>query len=756
MRGFFASGIGLEIRRQLGDNATPMHGKPLKVLSAIVVVLALLFPFLLALEKISESDTFWHLKAGEWIIAHGTVPHVDPFSAVVNGKPWFDWEWLFQLGMYVVYTWGGFNALVIGKAIIVFLTGLVLFVAGRRNGAGVALAALLVMAACVAARERLEVRPDVVMFLFAALTVTLLESARRGKPYSLLWLPLLQLVWVNVHGSFLLGIAITAIYGLVHGIEFAARKQWRCALLIAATLLLSCAACFVNPFGIQLVQHAVEQTGSSGPSGAIGEWQPTRLVLLTEPNWAVWVFWWLFWLNPVVLIAVLAIKRREFPWAHALVVAAMSVLALRANRFTALYAVVTAPILAHGLAVLRARVAGEQRSDWGETTAGIVAGVTAAFLIFVVVTNRWAVAENRPAKFGLGVDESIVPMRALAMMAKLPPGLNLFNTFLSGGPLIWKAYPQWQPFCDGRANLYGREFVDQYRRAMYDPVEWERWMRERSVSVAYIQYGTADDLGLLQYMVKSHVWDLLYFDHAACIFVHQSSWARLRADKQLADFKPVRVTDTNAVLAYAHKLADETAGGNSYRRARVVATVGNFLMTIGAVDTARSLFEDAVATHSRPSEAWMNLAVISLDEGNGKQAMEVTGKLLAMNPRYFYARLLQAQVEATEGDLDTAVADVETVLGEQPHSAQAWLLRAQLAARRGDRPAAIRALQRTAAEQVEDAYLYLFLGQLLRAEGRTNEAVAAYEKCLQLWVGASQQRGQIEAELVKLRAQARK
>jgi len=56
----------------------------------------------------------------------------------------------------------------------------------------------------------------------------------------------------------------------------------------------------------------------------------------------------LFWLNPVVLIAVLVIKRREFPWAHVLVVAGMGVLALRASRFTALYAIVTAPILAHG------------------------------------------------------------------------------------------------------------------------------------------------------------------------------------------------------------------------------------------------------------------------------------------------------------------------------------------------------------------------------------------------------------------------
>src|ERR1051326_1445667 len=86
--GRLASGIGLEMRGELGDNAAPMHGKLLKSLTAVVVVLALAFPFLLALEKISESDTFWHLKTGEWIIAHGAIPHVDPFSATVNGKQW--------------------------------------------------------------------------------------------------------------------------------------------------------------------------------------------------------------------------------------------------------------------------------------------------------------------------------------------------------------------------------------------------------------------------------------------------------------------------------------------------------------------------------------------------------------------------------------------------------------------------------------------------------------------------------------------
>jgi tetratricopeptide (TPR) repeat protein len=723
---------------------------------AAVVVLALAFPFLLALEKVSESDTFWHLKTGEWILSHGSIPRTDPFSANAYGKPWLDREWLFQAAIYSVYTWGGFATLVVAKAAIVFVTGLVLFLACRRNGAGPPLAAMVVMATFVAARERLEVRPDVVALLFAAITISLLEAARRGKLMWLWGLPLVQVAWVNVHESFPLGVALAGIYGLVRGIEFSLGKRWRGVLLLVATLLLVCAACLVNPFGMESVRHAIAQLRNSSSPGVIGEWQPTRLLLLTEPNWALTVFWWLFWLNPVVLIAVLAIQRREFPWSHALVVAGMSALAWRANGFTALYAIVTAPILAHGLAVIRAKIAGKQHSDWGEATARVVAGVTALFLIFVVVTNRWAVAENRPTKFGVGVDESVVPLRALSMMAKLPAGLNVFNTFLSGGPLLWKGYPQWRPFCDGRANLYGRDFVVRYRRAMADPQDWEAWMRERSVSVAYLQYGAGTDRTLLRYMVKSHVWDLLYFDQAACIFVHQSSWPKLRTDKELVGYKPVRVTDTNAVLAYAHALADETAGGDSYRRARVVTTVGSFLMAIGAVNSAQALFEDAVAINPRPSEAWMSLAAIHLDEADTNQALEATGKLLAMNPRYFYARLLQAQIKANNGDLDGAVADADTVVSEQPHSAQAWLLRAQLAGREGDRPGAIRAIQRTIAEDVEDPNLYLFLGELLVAEGRTNEAVAAYEKCLQFWNGPPKARAQIEATLAKLRTPVRK
>ena len=92
-----------------------MQTKLPKFLTALVVVLALAFPLLLALEKIYESDAFWHLKTGEWILTHAKIPRVDSCSSTIAGKPWLDWEWLFQAVMYVVYAAGGFNALVIAR-----------------------------------------------------------------------------------------------------------------------------------------------------------------------------------------------------------------------------------------------------------------------------------------------------------------------------------------------------------------------------------------------------------------------------------------------------------------------------------------------------------------------------------------------------------------------------------------------------------------------------------------------------------------
>ena len=264
-------------------------------------------------------------------------------------------------------------------------------------------------------------------------------------------------------------------------------------------------------------------------------------------------------------------------------------------------------------------------------------------------------------------------------------------------------------------------------------------------------FDAEDDTVLLQHLAKSAAWQLFYFDHAACIFLRRSALDRLSPQARAMGTAPECWSQTVAAQSYAHKLANEVADQNPYDRARVLTTIGNFLMTIDERAAARPLFEETVASSPEISVAWMRLAMLALQDKKLDAALQFTNQLLARNPRFYEARLMQVQIRAVQGDLNDAVALAEQVLRQQPHSAKAWFVRAQLWVRQGNRPEAIRALQRLLAEGSEDAGVYIFLARLLESEGRNAEAIQAYENCLRVWPGAPEQREAFRRQIDILR-----
>lgn len=738
-------------------------------LSTAVYVLVLTAALMAGLHKVAESDSFWHLKTGAWIAENLRVPRTDPFGVTGDALPWIDWEWLFQWGAHVVYAAGGFAGLVTVKALVVAGTAMVVMASCRKAGAGACVSALAAMAALVVARDRMEMRPDVMMFLFAAIMVLALERARTGDRRWLWGMPVVQVLWVNMHPSFPLGICLVgawfvgcAVDGLVDhffGERDAASGplRWRLVGILGVVTVSVGVVTLVNPYGWSLVRHAVEQLRASGPAGVIGEWQPTRRLLLTEPSLSWGMFWWVYWLAPVALAGRLAVEGRRFPWSHALVLAGLSVLAMRAQRFPALYALVTAPVLAGGLAVSGRWLAGRLTGVLSRPAVWVGRWVTMAtgcWLIWAIGSERWAMAENRPARFGVGVDELTVPARAVDVLRQLPVDGGLFNTYLAGGYLIWRLHPdravqQRWAFADSRANLFGRDYLERYLRAMRDPRQWEDWMRADGVSVVFMQYGPTDDRVLMEHLAGSDDWRLVYFDHAACVYARRASW-----DRWMQSGEPLPATvsldDREAVMVYAHRLADEMAGADDYNRGRVLATVGNFLMVSGKSEAAQELFAEAVRLNPRISEAWMNRAVHALEAGRWQEAMEMTNRLLAVNKRYYMAWLMQAQIRMHLRDLDGALSNVQQALQLAPRSAQALVVRAQVAVVQRQEGRAIQFLQRAIAEQAGDATVYWFLAQLLVKQGRNREAVLAYRECLRLWVGDGDDLIKVRAELEQL------
>ena len=191
---------------------------PLWLRPATLVLAALCLLGLFATE-ISDTDFWWHLKTGEYIVGHRSLPVPDPFSYTSHiGAPSYPGEervryfnltheWLAQALWYLIYRVGGFPGVVLWKALLLSLfCGIAGALAARRTGSvywGLASAAAAASVASLFSADR----PALITFFLVAVFVWILE---RGGP---LWaLPVLSVIWANSHGGFFLGWVVVGAY----------------------------------------------------------------------------------------------------------------------------------------------------------------------------------------------------------------------------------------------------------------------------------------------------------------------------------------------------------------------------------------------------------------------------------------------------------------------------------------------------------------------------------------------------------------
>ena len=247
-----------------------------------VVLLGLLAFTSLSVRLLSDAGAGWHIRTGQLILATHEIPHVDPFSAM-SGQQWFAWEWLYDVIAGWLERVAGLNGVVAFTALIIAgLFGWV-FRLMLRWGTNVFVALVLMMLAESAAMIHCQARPHVVSWLFTVVWFWILDSTERSRASSqsdsfersaipnrglALWLlPVLMIVWVNVHGGFLLGFVLLAIYWVSAVWQWFELKEDRFDDVLRKlrvgrrvrnlTIIgvLSAAATLVNPYGFQLHVH---------------------------------------------------------------------------------------------------------------------------------------------------------------------------------------------------------------------------------------------------------------------------------------------------------------------------------------------------------------------------------------------------------------------------------------------------------------------------------------------------------------------
>ena len=400
------------------------------------VFLAILFIslFLMTIRPITDPDFWWHLRTGQLIVQSHSIPKVDPFSFTNHGKPWIDHEWLSQVVMYGLFRLGGYALLVfVFSAIITISFLLTYYCCPAKTRPYVAGFSLLLGALTTA--PTWDVRPQMISLLLTSLLLFLLNQYQKnGKLSSLVPIPIIALLWVNLHAGYFLGFVIIAIYIIGAFIELLIIKSHnspvndapavRHIVFLSGALGCSILLSLINPNGYHILIYPFQTLTSQAMQQFIQEWLSPDFHLLIWQPLAIFI---------LALICAGMIGKHFLSATKIILTIVFAMAALHSARFIPLFAIVAIPILAEQLgASIRID------SDTQILNKNIRLLVTAVLFLLILVTGfRFKqVIEGQS-----NAESQIFPRAAVDWIIDNKPEGNLFNSYGWGGYLIWRLYP---------------------------------------------------------------------------------------------------------------------------------------------------------------------------------------------------------------------------------------------------------------------------------------------------------------------------
>jgi len=484
---------------------------------------------------LQDPGTFWHVATGERMLTTGSVLRTDPFGVASFGKPWIPMQWLAELGMAWLYRLGKLDALVAFSAVLQAVLYAALARHLLRSGVGAALALALVALALAMSSHHFIARPHLFTILFTALTQACLSSWEEGEARSqrhLFCLPVCILLWTNLHGGALGGVAMLSLtaLGVLLGARFGlkqARARRRDLAKLLAVCGMSCLVTLVNPFFTALPRTWLTLTSSRVLPLLIKEHRAPHFDSLGEV---------LFALTGVLYLALLAgVPRRAWrvTWFLPL---AWFVLGTRSVRHLPLFAITAMIVLPQLLAECGwfRRVASRssllaltRRATEREPYLGLW---LPALLVLVSSLTLEASSVRLPV-VGAGWAEpsrDVLPMDMLAALSRAararPEGSGILNEMSQGGFLMLYE-PRLRVFIDDRWEVHGDATFMRYVRASNrDPAELVAWARQLHIDLALAPH----DSLLFTFLSQAADWTLLMRGENTSLFEFRSGAAALQ------------------------------------------------------------------------------------------------------------------------------------------------------------------------------------------------------------------------------------
>jgi Flp pilus assembly protein TadD len=695
------------------------------------VASATLLVVVLGLQRIASVDYWWQLQTGADVAHHG-IPRTELYSFTQPDVPRVEVRWLYCLALWsVVHVAGPAGATLVKTALGVLLFGLAATLGGRRTPSAV-MAAIVAIAA-LACSQRWVVRPEIVTYVMVIAYVAIIVRLQ-ARPSRWAWaLPVLQAIWVNTHGLFLLGPAIVGAWlvaemveGLFHrGTADADRaRRWRtAALLLAATF----AACAASPYGPRVVAVAIAQFGALR-----GSVQKTFFTELRSPFDFTQSFAALFYYKVLIALTLLtgifAWRSQRLFWL--LLVGSQLYLSVAAVRNVPLFCIVAVPYVLRNLDALAAAAVGqawfERRRPVAATLLAVATLGFCSYQIWRFATDRFTVSQHALGGFGLGIAPHVFPSAAVDLLDRSDVRGPLLSSETTGSYLIARGR---KVFLDPRGDVYPDAFLEQYRALALEPDA----TRVQALVRMYKFQGALIDLDvprLVQYLWAAPGWRLVHLDSESALFLRDGVAPELPRLDLVKNAAGWYATARAALPAPRPRNAVGIFGrvSNPAPYDRLARTL--FDRQLYAL--AEPLYVDALAADPGGFLGWAqfgHLAVVRHDYSAGLQRYD---RALQAKPgdAELHWRAGIAALQARR--LDVALQHANAALEAAPNDWQKMALKGTVELERGRGTEAESWLERAIEQSPAEPSLYRSLAKAQYLQGRIDAAVASFEKTCQL------------------------
>jgi hypothetical protein len=623
------------------DPAPPAEPRPStdRLVDGLLVVALAWVAASFLIHELCSLDVWWQLAIGEDILEHFRIPDSNLYSAAAHGRPYHDSHWLFQLLLALTHRAVGLSGPVLFMAVAWGFT-LGLLYREVHAFAGTATATLITFLVLGASAERFLPRPELVTFVMVVLFYSRLRRGRFETAGQIGLLVLLQVIWLNSHGLFVIGPFMVGCYWLVEAVACLRKRDHQLKRLTVA-LASVCAALLVSPQGLAPLQYSFLLFGEVGSTAP----EHMRRVNELSPVFGTKAMsgsaFWFFAALLALAVASLAINFRRIPAGRLLIVAGLALAAFTGRRNIVLFALVAAPFAAENLSAFPTRLRVTSRLRCVAKLA--LAAVLVAWSLYPL-SGRYYLDMEIPARFGLGVTPDFFPHGLKGFVEESGIRGQVYNTNRLGGFYMYHFYPDRLPFSDGRWEVYGNAFFEERRRALRHYPAWKDWVAGYGVEVALLHHTAGESAMLVPALYNDPEWSLVYYDFAASLFVKTNAVERstpiVFSESSKALEGRVRPDSRLMLSAFYRNLGLDGLLIDNLER--VLASGGenrNVLLELAGIHMRRQEFEEAerrylqlLEIEPRRTDALRDLAFIHYTGGRYEQALAFSTRAVEANP----------------------------------------------------------------------------------------------------------------------------